>query len=200
MPIIEIDDPRHCDSRYRGAIFEPAVKNAAAIHSLPGNGMKYPICNMIHLDFDRSTEQLVALPVTAFIERVMQVYYPQLLLQLHLIEDLIREDNDKSKPAELAILVKIRQEVECIYQREPRVVFPVLFRLEQQSQKTSHKLFQTGSIHYNSALSSIQRLKCLLYTCDSGHALQILDWISDMENSFILLQTAKEAFFDRFRA
>lgn len=153
---------------------------------------------MIHLDFDRSTEQLVALPVSTFIARVMEVYYPQLLLQLHLIEDCLREHNDKYKSAELAILIKIRQEVDCIYQKEPRIVFPVLLRLEQQDQKTNHKLFQTGSTHYNSALSSIQRLKYLLHACNSGHALQILDRVSDMENSFTLLQAAKEAFFDRF--
>lgn len=146
-------------------------------------------------------EQLQSFTVDRFMDQLSDVYYPCMLTKFRFLTKMLEETRIAGAETGMTLMQKVKQEFECILQKEEVLVFPVLKILEQESKTTDCKLFKLTKLNYTIALSAIQQLKELLSAYKQEHVLHLMIRIKEMETDFIQLQKAKEKYlFSRFKS
>lgn len=149
---------------------------------------------MIKLDFDNDFHQMEYMPLTEITDKLIHIHYPQLRFRLNQIEDSLCSLNTSNKAAEKAILIKIRQELNSLIEKERLLIFPLLLILQKERRQTDCSPFKLAKKHYQSLISCMQGLKLMLHSdnCEQELMPVIIQQIDDFEKNVIQLQRTKE--------
>jgi hypothetical protein len=158
---------------------------------------------MVKLTFDTNLSQLNGLPVQGCIDKILQVYYPQLILRIKLIAEALAYQTNGNMAAERAVLLKVQQELNGMMEKEKLLLFPLFLILDREQRTTGCEPFKLVKKHYQSLLSGIQHLKKMIESRMGGEANlhRIIEETAALEKGIIGLQRAKEKYlFFKFRS
>lgn len=179
------------------------MTTASLIFSAPAVLQFYnKMSDMIKLAFENDFRQLNYLSVKDIRNKISTMHYPQLQLRLKLITEALEQEFRENAAAEKAILLKIGQELNSMINKEEQLLFPLLQVLEKEQRKSDCEPFKLAKKHYQSLLSGIQNLRCLLQADHIPFSTMedILEQINGLEDNVVQLQKAKEKYlFNKYK-
>jgi hypothetical protein len=153
-------------------------------------------------------ERLTALAPEAFIDKMLQFYYPYLFLLINRVEACIKGVESPDDAGLLrSIHARMNDELDGLYRKEKLVLYPYLLQLSAEGKKSDGcKPFKNVRGHYLSLIAALRQLKIIAETelsegLDTEAYRLLKDDADLMEQTLSILQQVKEDhLFQKFRS